>query len=1076
MELADNTARHKAIDPTQSYIVQAPAGSGKTELLTQRYLRLLAEVRAPESILALTFTRKAASEMRERIMKALRLAEEDIQPETPFAAHTATLAKKVLAQDKAEQWNLLNEPHRLRVMTLDALCQRLTRALPLQTDKTAYATISERPQSCYEMAAKQTLKDALQTPHYQKAISTLLLHVDNEQYKLIALFCDLLQTRDQWLHLIYASQHAQKEQIEQALSDIEAHALSRFKKIVPKHLQPILCDLSRTVAKLDVRPNSPCQALCHWENFDALDASVAASLASLLFTSTNTLRQAFDHHVGFKKESCEKKVYVTLKAESKLLLEDLAQIPDFIETLQHIRQLPEPIYHPEQWETLQALILLLPLLVAELHILFSEKNETDFIAIAHTALEGLGDEENPTDLALYLDHAIHHLLIDEFQDTSIRQFELIERLVAGWEPYDGRTLFVVGDPMQSIYRFRAAEVGLFLRARQYGIGNVKLESLVLTSNFRAAPQLVTWVNHHFKSIFPQTDDIESGAVCFHPATATKEDDAHSKILAYYTESPDKEAAALVTLLQDLLHNKPYQHIAILVRSRTQLPAIIRTLRDVSIPFQGVDIDLLSALPHLRDVWSLTQALLMPANRLTWLSFLRSPFCGLSLEDIYLLSRINPKGTILDAMINADTIPELSESSRIRIRFITTQLQSALEKRHQKPLVDWIIETLELFHSNLILTPLEKADLTQFWDLLTSHTEAGNQLNQAEFQDAFNKLYAKKSSPSRIQIMTIHKSKGLEFDVVILPGLSRKPQHPDKPLLRWLKLPETSAERDIFLLSPLKAAHHEQCKLYDYIGQIDQQKQAFESQRLLYVAVTRAKRALYLLDYNETKPTSSFKALLHQETFEAYPKIVSPNEEHFSQDPLTSTQRLPLNYYKDLPEPSNTLLNEITIPSEIDPLPRLAGIIAHQMLQWICTIHPEKIDELPWVFVTRACHTHGLSPSRQALIYEKLSTWFTHIFSDPIGLWLMKFHIDERNEYEILEKTTNTLRTHVIDRTFVEHNIRWIIDFKTGTPTPEAIQHYQQQINTYARCLKQRFDQPIRCGLYFLSEPQWITWE
>ena len=89
-----------------------------------------------------------------------------------------------------------------------------------------------------------------------------------------------------------------------------------------------------------------------------------------------------------------------------------------------------------------------------LHVLFSEQNEVDFTAISQQALTALGDAENPTDFALYLDNSIHHLLVDEFQDTSITQFELLTKLVHGWQANDGKTLFVVGDPMQSIYRFQ----------------------------------------------------------------------------------------------------------------------------------------------------------------------------------------------------------------------------------------------------------------------------------------------------------------------------------------------------------------------------------------------------------------------------------------------------------------------------------------------------------------------------------------------------------------------------------------------------------------------------------------------
>src|SRR6185312_3063120 len=116
--------------------------------------------------------------------------------------------------------------------------------------------------------------------------------------------------------------------------------------------------------------------------------------------------------------------------------------------------------------------------------------------------QALGTDEEPTDLALALDYRIRHLLVDEFQDTSQSQYELLTRLTAGWHAGDGRTLFLVGDPMQSIYRFREAEVGLYLRARREGIGGLKLEPLTLTANFRSQAGLVEWVNRTFRELLP----------------------------------------------------------------------------------------------------------------------------------------------------------------------------------------------------------------------------------------------------------------------------------------------------------------------------------------------------------------------------------------------------------------------------------------------------------------------------------------------------------------------------------------------------------------------------------------------
>ena len=129
----------------------------------------------------------------------------------------------------------------------------------------------------------------------------------------------------------------------------------------------------------------------------------------------------------------------------------------------------------------------------------------------------LGQVDAPEDLALALGHRIQHFLVDEFQDTSYTQFELIEKLTAGWEPGDGRTLFLVGDPMQSIYRFRQADVSLFLKARLEGIGAIRLEPLTLSVNFRSRPGIVEWVNRTFESILPARDDLESGAVAYSPS-------------------------------------------------------------------------------------------------------------------------------------------------------------------------------------------------------------------------------------------------------------------------------------------------------------------------------------------------------------------------------------------------------------------------------------------------------------------------------------------------------------------------------------------------------------------------------
>ena len=129
--IADQEARSRALDPSTSFIVQAPAGSGKTGLLTQRFLVLLASVDAPEEIVAITFTRKAASEMRQRILQALERAGSDQPPERDHERRTWKLARHALVRDKALGWQLLDNPARLRIQTIDSLCTALARQMPI---------------------------------------------------------------------------------------------------------------------------------------------------------------------------------------------------------------------------------------------------------------------------------------------------------------------------------------------------------------------------------------------------------------------------------------------------------------------------------------------------------------------------------------------------------------------------------------------------------------------------------------------------------------------------------------------------------------------------------------------------------------------------------------------------------------------------------------------------------------------------------------------------------------------------------------------------------------------------------
>ncbi|MDF1826949.1 MAG: UvrD-helicase domain-containing protein [Legionellaceae bacterium] len=1071
--LDDHKAREQAIDPKLSAVVQAPAGSGKTEILTQRFLRLLCTVDAPEHVVALTFTRKAAHEMRERILHALQQAQTGIQPTSPHQQTRYHDAQAVLARDNTLDWQVLNNPGRLRVTTLDSLCQSLVQAMPLQEKHVPYADVTDTPSKLYSEAARACLTYALNTAEYQQSIALLLEQLDNRVEHLLALFTEQLARRDQWIRPVIQARFQQKSHLEEALFSIEQHALNQFKQALPDDCATPLFELATEIARLENNPDSPRYILTQDITYETLDGQTTAALASLLLTSQNTFRKSCDHHVGLKRGVCPDARYRELKATSKALLETLRETPGFLDALLRVRALPSPCYPEAQWEPLQALLKLLPLLASHLQLIFQAHQTVDFSGIAHQALDALGEEDAPTDLALHLDYSIQHLLVDEFQDTSLQQFELITRLVRGFEPDDGRTLFIVGDPMQSIYRFRAAEVGLFLRAQREGIGAVHLTPLQLSCNFRSNKTLVEWSNRLFSQIFPLYDDVESGAVSFHPATPTQAlEHQEQAVYAFEHEHADDEAEAIAGLCKQLLQDYTDENIAILVRSRQQLARITRALEAHHVTYQGLDTDLTITRPHVQDVWSLTQALLMPANRLAWLSVLRSPWCGLTLTDIHRIATYDVKQPIISALSQSACTQTLSPSGQVRIEFITHVLQHALATRHQFPLATWLMNTLTALHLDAILTPEEEQDLEQFWEKLARFEQDGQIIDYTLLKQELSKLYTKQLATARLQIMTIHKAKGLEFDSVILPGLGKRAPNPDKPLLRWLTLPSDVSADELILISPLQAAHHERCPLYDYLGQLDAEKSAYEQQRLLYVATTRAKARLYLFDSTTSVTKNTFRASLNTEDFTSIPSALVPLHAAFD-DPVR--HHLPDTFYSTstspiLPEALelNTALPELT-PA------RALGTIAHQVLEWICTYHPKTLHEVPWNIATHALNALGLSEPALNALTTQLKTLVSNMFHDKQGAWILKQHQDEQNEYALLVHENNRVSTCIIDRLFIENGLCWIIDFKTGQDETEQQQAHQKQLNTYAYHMHDHLKLPIRCGIYYLSHNRWVEW-
>ncbi|HET8551755.1 MAG TPA: UvrD-helicase domain-containing protein [Gammaproteobacteria bacterium] len=1104
---ADAAARREALAPDRSFIVQAPAGSGKTELLTQRYLRLLAAVDAPEQILAITFTRKAAGEMRDRVLRALAAADE-AEPDEPHRARTWQLARAVRERDRERDWRLAEHPARLNIDTLDAYAAGLTRRLPLTAGLGVAPRITERAHDVYVEAARRTLAALEERNGWSDAVAALLAHLDNDAGQLQGLLVAMLGKRDQWLRLI-AGGH-EREVLEAALAREVEGQLEALCASVP----PALCDdlimLARRAAENLVHAGGDgaqcvCAELAELPGAAADDVLLWRGLAATWQTQSGW-RKRLTKNEGFPPDQKD------FKQQATGLLLELGNHPEFATRLASVRSLPPVIYDDAQWLILDALIDLLKLAAAQLQVVFGEQGSVDFIEIALRALRALGEPDAPTDLALALDYRLQHILVDEFQDTSWSQYALLERLTAGWSPGDGRTLFLVGDPMQSIYRFREAEVGLYLRARREGIGDVHLTPLTLGINFRSTAPVVDWINAAFATLFPESEDVAAGAVPYAPAIARDEDarDGGVEVVARLDADDIDEAARVVTLIEERRTAAPDETIAVLARSRGQVAATMAALRAAGLKAQAVELEHLADRPVVQDLTALTRALAHPADRLAWLAVLRAPWCGLTLADLAALTE-NDDRCIWDLLNDGERRGALAVDGRTRLERVAAALAPAVDNWRRQPLRRLVEQTwVALSGPACVAGPADLDNAEAFFSLLEEIDEAGDLSDAGALAERLADLYARPAPDAdpRLQVMTIHKAKGLEFDTVILPALERLPRSDQRQLLLWLERPRAGREPD-FLLAPIAAAEASADALYDGLKVLRDRQDELEQLRLLYVAATRARRHLYLLGNIRTRAERNGREIVPPPSRSLLMKLWPAVEAEFATalaaEPIAPAaapleiephplRRLVADWQPP-PAPRidwrvetmpGTAADEVVEFSWAGETARQVGVLIHALLERIAcdgvdgwsdartaALAPVLESRLRWLGVPES----DLEPACRRIIDAVVTT-----LGDEHGRWLLAAHDHARSECALSGIVDGRRVSGVIDRTFLDdQGVRWIVDYKTGGHEGGDVEaflarereRYAPQLGLYARLLAARENRPQRVGLYFPVLGRWV---
>lgn len=1094
----DARERAQALDVTRSFIVQAPAGSGKTELLIQRYLALLANVQLPEQIVAITFTRKAAAEMRRRILAALTAAAKEAIPEEPHRAKTHQLATAALDRARKLDWGLDLQPQRLRIDTLDAMNAWLAQRLSVLAGGVAGAEIVENPLSCYTGAVRRTLESLAGRDELGMALQTLLRGLDNNANRLEQLLLELLPNRDQWLpYLVADDDEVLRGLLETALERLVEESLADVATRLPQSFEVAVEAILKHVARESTDPAMADIASAWLDPGATLEPSAAMldawrALPEILLTQKGDWRKTLYKKHGFGAD------HPQMTSEFK----DLLAAHDGDEALgaaiHAIRTLPDAAYGEHDWELLVALRRTLIHLAAELKLVFGRRNVVDFVEVALGAQQALGKVDEPSELLLALDRRIQHLLVDEFQDTSHTQLRLLKLLTAGWQPGDGRTLFMVGDPMQSIYRFRQADMSLFLKTKAQGLGAISCESLLLERNFRSAPAVVSWVNGTFAAMFPEEDDIGTGAARFHACEATRDEQPGQGVFCHALRSEESAAEIdkVVDILREELALRPHSSIAVLVRSRSHLMGLQQTLRASGLAAHAVELEAPKQRQAIQDLIGLTRAMTHLADRIAWLGVLRAPWCGLKWQD---LERLNLGGTedaVWDLMHDEAVLSTLSEGGRERLVHVRTILEEAFEERALDPFERWIERTWQKLGGSATLeTSEDGAAVERFFCVLAGLTESGDLDDPVALEESFNEPRGAVEAPreSGIEIMTVHRAKGLEFDTVILLGLARRLPADQSKALYWLERTADDGSEDL-LLAPMPAIEGGANGLADFIRRADAVRDRAETMRLLYVATTRAKDRLHLialLKNHLAKPGARSLLEFLWPQFEDLFAAPAPGTQAAEAEPASIVPRL--NRLRNL---SASVSGRIEIEAAaIRPeflwaghAAAQIGTVVHGVLQDI-----GRSDLSQWsndtVRGSRARYVRqlallGVDADELEASASRVVEALCAVLDDPQGRWLLERRAISDSELPLTIVGPQGLEHMRIDRTFVDADgLRWIVDFKTSAHEggdlqaflDSEVERYEDQLTRYADAMARVDERPIHLGLYFPLLQAFRSW-
>lgn len=864
---SDISPQQFAIHPQRSVWVNASAGSGKTKTLTDRVLALLLSGAKPSSILCLTFTKAAASEMLDRVMAKLK--EWSVQSDKKKLSEELDYYVEVVEEETYQRakslFHLILEARqeKLSIDTIHSFCQRLLKNFPFEAGVSPTFTILGEQEA--QGILQQTLSEILQSGIYQdpelaEQIEFFSKYLHDQQFyeflqRLVSEYPKLarslryFETTEQLQYALAKKLSIDPNLTEEKLQQNFVGHLTQEQR----HYEQLADDLS-----LEGSATDKDKALFIKNYFSGNLSEVDPWLLIEFFLTgkrDQSQRKIRKNFVTAKWAKSYPEHQSWLEDEAHFILNWMDDVHSLIIFQSTLAIYKFTHYFVDQYETAKQM-----------------EGALDYDDLIEKALTLLQDPDVANWVLYKFDQKIDHILVDEAQDTNPQQWHIIQKLcedfLSGLSSEKDKTLFVVGDAKQSIFRFQGADIDIYYDVHDQFAefskqANREWHNVDLPTNYRSHPEILTFVDQCIDKISPQKlglqlDKVQhhafrekrEGGVILWPLFETQVQDApvawKPPVEKEVQEtSRSRLAASIASEIEILLSEKRYlpskdrsiepKDIMVLVRRRSGfVEELTRSLKQKKIPVMGSDRLILNNQLIVMDLMALAKFILLAEDDLNLATLLKSPLCNLSEEDIFKLCHDRGSKTLWQRLL---AVPEFEETSC----FLN-------ELRQARP------QTLFAFFCELLARPVnnyttaKEAFLTRLGsDQLDVLQEFLNLVHQYEQNNLSSLQYFVKWFESQqhilkreldhqlnqVQILTIHGSKGLQAPIVFLPDTSQKPRAVEN--LLW--------DEEGHLLWIPKTAFHT-CYTKPLLEEWKTQ-QAHEYYRLLYVALTRAEDYLYL---------------------------------------------------------------------------------------------------------------------------------------------------------------------------------------------------------------------------------------